>query len=209
MCSIIQELWSLFIYFLSQSLQMAHGSCMGGTVHMHGRCGRSRHHPCPQKGGIPFVFIFCASHPPLYALCLSRAVRSGRNNPEVKQKAWVPDLCSAYVRLVDNLPCPGCCSEGSPPECTGTEGWFPKGRSMAMSDHHRVSVGGLCGSSREGMGSARSQRSFQVISMKDLLPWGCGWGVEAAKISDDSGKVLEIETPSSSPIGARTVLHPL
>lgn len=32
--------------------------------------------------------------------------------------------------------------------------------------------------------------------------------MEAAKISDDSGKVLEIETPSSSPIGARTVLHP-
>lgn len=81
----------------------------------------------PSKGWHPFCLYLLCIPPSSYALCLSRAVCSERNNPEVKQQAWVPDLGSAYVRLVDNLPCPGYCSEGSPLECTGTEGWFPKG----------------------------------------------------------------------------------
>lgn len=118
-------------------------------------------------------------------------------------------LCSASVRLVGNLPCPGCCSEGSPLERTGAEGWFPKGRSMVMSDHQS-----LCWRPvwvLEG-GHGVSQTSEKLSG--HLHEGSASTGVRvrggsSTKISDDSGKVLEIETPSSSPIGARTVLHPL
>lgn len=95
---------------------------------------------------ILFVFIFCAFHSPLYTLCLSRGVSSGWNNPEDKQQAWVPDLYSAHVRLIIISLVPGHCSEGSPLEYSGTEGCFLKGWSMPMSDQHRLSVRGLCGS---------------------------------------------------------------
>ena len=33
-----------------------------------------------------------------------------------------------------------------------TEDWSPKGCSLVMSDQHRLSVGGLCSSWKEGMG---------------------------------------------------------
>lgn len=73
------------------------------------------------KGGVAcklFVFIFCALHTPLDALCLSSVVSSGENNPEGKKRAWVPDLRSAYVRWYISLLVSGCCSERSPLECS-------------------------------------------------------------------------------------------